>query len=928
MYLRNSISAKMVTMQTALVSLVVLLAGVVSYVGVKANLLASEGEKLQSNAVAVASTVGNDLSILGDTLARITTSEAVDKYYKTFNSHALEEYFSRYTDTFPILSYANGLGEEEVKTAFHGRSLELEDVAKTFNFRETELQPNTVVISEPHESVVLSQHVLALSYRYVDYFDEFLGYVKATLPVNFFNQSLGHLRLGDAGYVLIVDEHGNIVHAPETHYLSDKLVESDTSVELTGALFSEEVQLFKEYTLLGTKSMVAAATIPDINWSVFVALPMQELNKQLSALTNTLLIVATILVGVGMLIAQQFSKALTKPITLLTHITEDITRQGKLSERLTWTSQDELGRLATSFNQMLDQLQQSQSDLIESRQHIEEIVSSMADTVLVTTAEGAIIKANKAAVKMLAYSEEVLIGKHIDELIGQEEELFKALVGANIANRNVIDNLETTLLTKERKRIPVVFSGSTLRDGEGNLQGMVFVAKDITERKRAEEHLNYLANHDTLTGLPNRMLFLDRLTQAMSRLPWRERSLAVMFLDLDRFKLVNDTLGHDVGDQLLKGVSTRLTECVRDGDTVARLGGDEFVIMLNDIARKRDVIHMAEKIIKALGIPFSLGSQEFVATTSIGVSLYPTDGDDPHVLLKNADTAMYRAKESGRNNFQLYTPSMNSKAAEQMAVENAVRHGLERNEFIPYYQPQVSLATGRITAVEALVRWQHPKRGLIMPDEFLPLAEETGLIVPLGEQVLYQACRQGKAWHDAGLTGLTVAVNIANRQFKQANLPKVVSKVLTETGLPPENLELELTEGILIDHVDSATETLDRLKAMGVMLSIDDFGTGYSSLGHLKQLNLDKLKIDRSFIMDTPNDRDDVAITSAVIQMGESLGLDVVAEGVENKEQVEFLRTLGCKSIQGYYFSRPLPAEEMELMLREKKTLHGHLRAL
>jgi diguanylate cyclase (GGDEF)-like protein/PAS domain S-box-containing protein len=443
---------------------------------------------------------------------------------------------------------------------------------------------------------------------------------------------------------------------------------------------------------------------------------------------------------------------------------------------------------------------------------------------------------------------------------------------------------------------------------------------DITKQKVGEERLNYLGHHDPLTDLPNRNLLADRLNQALSRVRWRLRPVAVLFIDLDRFKIVNDTLGHNIGDLLLKAVAERLRSTLRDGDTIARLGGDEFVLILSDLAQPEDAAKVAEKILNAFSRSFDMGGHEFFMTASIGIALYPGDGEDTETLLKNADTAMYRAKEQGRNNFQLYSPAMNAKAAERLAMEAQLRRAVERGELLLHYQPKIDLNGGRIVGMEALLRWRSPSLGMVPPAEFIPLAEETGLIVPIGEWVIRTVAAQMRRWQAAGLPMVPVAVNLSPRQF-QPNLVQTVSRILKEENLNPSFLGLEVTENMVMKQADATVEMLDQLHALGIELSIDDFGTGYSSLGYLKRFRVHALKIDGSFIRDIPADADDAAIVSAMMTLAHSLKLKVVAEAVETKEQLTFLRSLGCDQIQGYLFSKPLPAAEMERMLEEGKSL-------
>ncbi|RNC69871.1 MAG: EAL domain-containing protein [Desulfuromonadales bacterium] len=440
--------------------------------------------------------------------------------------------------------------------------------------------------------------------------------------------------------------------------------------------------------------------------------------------------------------------------------------------------------------------------------------------------------------------------------------------------------------------------------------------EEIEERSRAEETIRQMAYYDSLTGLANRRLFNDRLRQSLALAQRNKRLLAVLFLDLDRFKLINDTLGHAVGDRLLMAVAKRLRNCCkREGDTVARQGGDEFIINLSVIADVNDALKVAQKINDSFRNPFVVDGHELFVTTSIGISLFPYDGRTGESLVKNADIAMYRAKEQGRNNCQLYTPEMNTKAFERLSLENDLRRALERDEFIVYYQPKVNVEQGQITCTEALVRWQHPTMGLIPPARFIPLAEETGLIVPLGEWVLRRACRQNREWQEAGYPPMQVAVNLSTRQLQTGNLVETVERALDDSGLDPRWLILEVTESIMMDNVDSTLQTLRILERMGVQIAIDDFGTGYSSLHYLKKFPIHSLKIDRSFIRDITTNPDDEAIASAVISMARGLNLRVVAEGVETVEQLEVLRSLDCRYMQGNFFSKPAPPEQVQPLL-------------
>ncbi len=445
------------------------------------------------------------------------------------------------------------------------------------------------------------------------------------------------------------------------------------------------------------------------------------------------------------------------------------------------------------------------------------------------------------------------------------------------------------------------------------------------ERKRYQVQLEHQANYDALTGLPNRNLLHDRLRQSVYA-QRHERNIAVVFIDLDHFKFVNDSLGHSTGDKLLKCMADRLRGMLRDGDTVARLGGDEFVLILNDQSNEEVIFRALQRITVKVAEPIEIDGKELVVTCSAGISLYPQDGPDVDTLLKNADAAMYRAKEHGRNNFQFYTSEMNERVNERLALENALRRAIERKELLLHYQQRVDLKTGAIVGAEALVRWRHPEWGLVRPARFIPLAEETGLIVQIGEFVLREACRQVRAWLDQGLKAGVVSVNLSARQFRQEGLVRLVSRVLEETRVDPAHLEMELTESMVMHNVEAAVATLQGLKSLGVSISVDDFGTGYSSLAYLRALPIDKLKIDRSFVRDigAGASEDEGVLAQAIISLGHSLHLHVVAEGVETDAQVRFLKRHRCDEVQGFFYGEPVePAAHARLLSRARTRRHA-----
>ena len=465
----------------------------------------------------------------------------------------------------------------------------------------------------------------------------------------------------------------------------------------------------------------------------------------------------------------------------------------------------------------------------------------------------------------------------------------------------------------------VSLSGRPFFDDNGRFKGYRGIGKDVTDQKHAEERIHYVANHDSLTSLPNRVMFSEILNHTLNTARRYKRRFALLFMDLDRFKNINDTFGHDAGDAMLQEMAKRLTQTLRTSDVVARLGGDEFVVLLQETDEEKNVAAVARKILTAVVRPVVLLGQECRVTASVGICVYPDDAQDEQSLMKNADIAMYRAKEEGKNNYKFYSEQINVHTLERLALETSLRRALERNEFFLHYQAKLDLNTGAITGAEALLRWQHPELGIVAPAQFIPLAEETGLIVPIGKWVLRAACAQAVAWQRQGMAPMCMAVNLSPRQFADDDLAQDVAAVLAETGLDPTLLELELTEGMVMQNPERATRVLAAIKSQGVRFAIDDFGTGYSSLAQIKRFPIDTLKVDRSFIRDIPQDAEDSAITEAIIAMAKTLSLTVVAEGVETQEQQKFLRDHACDEMQGYYFSKPIAAEQFFDLVKKHK---------
>ena len=575
----------------------------------------------------------------------------------------------------------------------------------------------------------------------------------------------------------------------------------------------------------------------------------------------------------------------------------------------------------TGTVQDITEFMKVQADLKERGDRVRIVMENVADGIVTIDERGFIESFNRAAEEMFGYDQQEVIGKKVNMLMPNKDALrhdsyltkYIETGDGGIIGKGA---REVDAQRKDGSVFPMELSVS-----EADLGGVhlfIGVTRDVTERKEIESKLVHMANYDSLTGLPNRNLLTDRIDQALATARRHEESVAVLFFDLDRFKYINDTCGHEVGDRFLVAIAKRLRAGIRASDTVARLGGDEFVILLSGVEGERHVGNVTDKIVEDLTDPVTIDGNEFFPSSSIGISLFPRDGNDSQTLLKHADAAMYSAKESGRNQYRYFMPELNERAAERLKMEENLRGALKNENFILHYQPKIDAATRQVVAMEALVRWNDPEEGLVPPGKFIPLAEDTGLIVPLGEWVLHQACRQTKELIDEGNPHLRVAVNVSGRQLQEENFLNIVSDALSESGLPASALEIEVTETLLMNDVNKSITLLEALKDIGVTIAVDDFGTGYSSLSYLKRLPIDVLKIDRAFVNDIYTDPEDRAIVRTIISLARSLNMKVVAEGVDSEEQYGYLLVKKCDIIQGYLFSRPLPFDEFRAYLNDQ----------
>ena len=720
----------------------------------------------------------------------------------------------------------------------------------------------------------------------------------------------------DAMTSYIVDANGMLLVASQDGQF--KVADDVSMLSLINAVINDKPwDAGQSYKGIEGKEVFGASTlIDDLGWTVVTEIDQENILQPIRELIFKLSAVGAVIVILFLILGMHVVRRIVIAIELISNDFDRIAKQDFAPSKIS-SSLKELDGMVNGFNRMVKEIARRQQRLNQAAI----VFENTSEGIFVTNSDPRIVSINSAFCDITGYTEDEVIGKNPSILNSGRHDadfyqnMWLSIEGdgcwsGEIQNRRKNGELYTELL-----------SINSFKNDRDKVIQYVGVFTDISSIKETEYQLEHLAHHDPLTNLPNRLLCNTRLEHELQVAKRHDQKVAVMFIDLDMFKNINDSLGHAFGDELLKKVTARMSDHIRDEDTIARLGGDEFVLIIGSLKNKTDATHFAENVLELFLEPFDIGEHEIFIGASIGISIYPDDAHDSETLLRNADTAMYRAKSLGRNNFQFYTSDLTSDAHERLSMETYLRHALEKNEMVLHYQPQYSIATGEMIAVEALIRWQHPEFGLIYPDKFIGLAEETGLIIPIGEWILETACQQLIRWQSTGCPPLRMAINLSARQFWKTDLAETVRTILIKTGVDASRIDLELTESIIMHDTKSTIDTLNEFHDMGVELSIDDFGTGYSSLSYLKRFPINRLKIDRSFVSDIAVDKNGDDMINLIVALGHCMDLKVLAEGVETEDQLNYLREHGCDEVQGYHFSRPIPADELEALCKEKMLL-------
>ncbi len=770
--------------------------------------------------------------------------------------------------------------------------------------------------------------ISASSYR-----EEFLS----LLEIDDFRKGIESFRFGSSGFAYIISGQGTVIHHPLLRQNHEHAAASLSSLLLPEMLRLKNGHVIHEQIDQTDgrlrEKLVSFLYMPEFDWFLASSVSLDEVYWPLDKLQQIILVTIVCTVLLILPLSLTLAASITRPLSRLTRLMSK-TSGNELPISADESATGEVGFLAGQYNSFIQRLQQSTralqgeiSERIQAEQQLKlfaKVFEHALEGISITDAQGNIVAVNQAFTDITGYSQEEVIGRNprILKSDRHDNEFYQSMWLSLVEYGHWSGEIWNR--RKNGEAYPEILSISSIRNQQDEVSHYVAVFHDITEMKTKEEQITFHAYHDALTGLPNRYLANDRLNVSLANARRKKISVAVLFMDLDNFKRINDSLGHSTGDLLLQEVGGRLLKLMRDEDTVARLGGDEFQIIAVGLTSAEQVIDLAGRIVRGFTEPFQIEDHELFVTISIGAAIFPQDGTTAEILTKNADTAMYQAKQQGKNTYALFTKDLSDRARHRLQLEAEFRQALLKEEFTVFYQPKVEPISGMVTSVEALVRWRKGDGSLVSPADFIPLAEETGLIIPLGDFVLDSACEAAELLNSIGFTTIKVAINLSPYQFRQAKMVDNILAIVTQNNISAHRLELEITETIMVTDIEDSVAKLNRLVNAGFSISIDDFGTGYSSLYYLKVLPIDNLKIDRSFITDITSDRDDAEIVETIILMAKNLDINVVAEGVETKEQLEMLKKFGCTEIQGYYYSKPLPLESLVQYLHNNRGRDGN----
>ncbi len=879
-------------------------------------------EKLEAHASSLA--IESD-QIINQLINDLQGINLFDFYLTGRNEPVLQE-FRRNSASFPKIVLLTSTGREAIKFVAGRQLVELGEQGRGQEFLQALEQPNRVLVSVKEQDSDFNAPALVFSQARSGRYDSTLEAVlQATVPLSDFTRRFSRRHIQEEVAQVLIDSHGRMLSHPQSERLFLPLFSSPGQLEIVTAGQGSNSVGFCQGVADGQESSFAYAGLLKAPWTAVAILQKSYFNQLLNRWLVYCLLIGLGGLLLGAMLAHIMGRPILENIQRIKQQTQTLA-EGKLDQRVEMRSGDELEDLAGAVNLLTERLVHTR----QARDSLDLMLRTVIDPLVITDINGQVQKTNPAAQAFFGLSEKEFDGRGLSSFFAADSPLSDDEELQSLFAQGDFNNFETEVRGAAAKKLPVLFSAA--HANQGKTEGyVVSILKDMSEQKNAEQRIARLAYYDTLTGLPNRTLLSNRLDKVLhlAKRDFRDGfHFGLMFLDLDHFKVVNDTLGHSFGDQLLQAAAQRLKDCLRRSDTIsrpqdgssednvheqllARLGGDEFVVLLPKLRCAEDAAMIARRIIKDMSEPFLLGHQEVVTPASVGIAIYPGDGQDVDTLLRHADVAMYHAKEKGRNSFYFYSDEMNKSARDRLFLENRLRADIGQQQgFQVAYQPKVDMQTGQVCGMEALVRWENDELGMVSPVRFIPIAEESGLIVPLGRWILKTACTQLKTWVEQSGRPMKIAVNLSGRQLKQPDLVPMVAEVLEETGLDPELLELELTESMLMETVENTIDLLQQLKRLGVTLAIDDFGTGYSSLSYLTRFPIDTLKIDRSFVNDLESDQNDATIVEAIVVMAHSLGLQVVAEGVENEFQQQFLKERGCDQFQGFLFSKPVYFEE------------------